>query len=120
MLAIKSLVSREQLLPTVVFDEIDSGISGDIAGKVGKILKEMSEHHQLIVISHLPQIAARADYHFKVYKSTDAEKTFTLMKPLDDEERVDEIAKLLSDEKVSQAAMETARELLKPLMDSQL
>lgn len=113
MLAIKSLISREQLLPTVIFDEIDAGVSGDIAGKVGNILKIMSKHHQLIVITHLPQIAAKADHHLKVYKMTDETQTYTQMKSLDEDGRVDEIAKLLSDEKVSSAARETARELLK-------
>jgi DNA repair protein RecN (Recombination protein N) len=112
MLAVKSLISREQLLPTVIFDEIDSGVSGDIAGKVGKILKSMSAHHQLIAISHLPQIAAKANHHLKVYKVSDEVQTFTRMRKLDEKDRVDEIAKLLSDEKVSVAAMETARELL--------
>ncbi len=112
MLAIKSLITREQFLPTVIFDEIDSGVSGEIAGKVGNILKEMSQRHQLIVISHLPQIAAKADNHFKVYKKSDETQTYTLLKKLDDNDRVDEIAKLLSDEKVSRAAMDTARELL--------
>jgi DNA repair protein RecN (Recombination protein N) len=112
MLAIKSLITKKQLLPTVIFDEIDAGVSGEVAGKVGNILKKMSNHHQLIVISHLPQIAAKADSHFKVYKTSDDTQTFTLLKKLNDNDRVDEIAKLLSDEKVSLAAKETARELL--------
>lgn len=112
MLAVKSLITKEQLLPTVVFDEIDAGVSGEVAAKVGNILKKMSQHHQLIVISHLPQIAAKADHHFKVFKEAGDEFTYTMISQLDDEGRVDEIAKLLSDEKISTAAMDTARELL--------
>ncbi len=112
MLAIKSLITKEKILPTVIFDEIDAGVSGDIAAKVGKIMKKMAHHHQLIAISHLPQIAAKADHHFKVYKKEGDETTFTMIRRLDDDGRVDEIAKLLSDEKVSSSAMSTARELL--------
>ena len=112
MLAIKSLITKEQLLPTVVFDEIDSGVSGDIAGKVGNILKTMAGHHQLIVISHLPQIAAKADHHFMVYKELTDGKTFTQIRQLEKQERVEEIAKILSDENISEAAISTAKELL--------
>jgi len=112
MLAIKSLITKEQLLPTVVFDEIDSGVSGDIAGKVGNILKAMSGYHQLIVISHLPQIAAKADHHYKVYKEILNDRTFTQIRQLEKQERVEEIAKILSDERITEAAMRTAKELL--------
>ncbi len=112
MLAIKSQITKEKLLPTVVFDEIDSGVSGEIAGKVGNIINEMSKHHQIIAITHLPQIAAKADEHFKVYKLVVNEKTITNIELLNEQTRVEEIAKLLSDEKVSGAALETARELL--------
>ncbi len=113
MLAIKSLVTREQLLPTVVFDEIDAGVSGEIAGKVGNIIKSMSSHHQIIAITHLPQIAAKSDEHFKVFKKLENRKTKTHISILDETARIEEIAKLLSDEKVTDAAMDTARELLK-------
>jgi DNA repair protein RecN (Recombination protein N) len=113
MLAIKSLITREKLLPTVVFDEIDSGVSGTIAARVAAILKEMSLHHQLVVISHLPQIAAKADHHFVVFKTESDDSAYTMISKLDDEGRVEEIAKLLSDEKVTGSALSTARELLK-------
>lgn len=113
MLAVKSLVTKEQLLPTVIFDEIDSGVSGDIASKVGTIMLSMSRHHQLIAISHLPQIAAKANHHYRVYKQTERDKTYTFIQQLGDEDRVEEIAKLLSDETISIAAMDTAKELLK-------
>ncbi len=113
MLAIKSLVTREQLLPTVVFDEIDAGVSGEIAGKVGNIIKSMSYHHQIIAITHLPQIAAKCDEHFKVFKKLENRTTKTHILLLDQKARIEEIAKLLSDEKVTDSAMDTARELLK-------
>jgi len=112
MLAIKSLITRKQLLPTVIFDEIDAGVSGDIAGKVGNIIKGMSLRHQVLAITHLPQIAAKADHHYKVYKETLGETTQTKIARLDDEGRVEEIAGMLSDEKVSKAAVDTAKELL--------
>jgi DNA repair protein RecN (Recombination protein N) len=113
MLAIKSLITENSLLPTVIFDEIDSGISGDIAGKAGNIMKKMSKHHQLLVITHLPQIAAKADEHFKVYKKTDEDITKTNIKILNYKERIDEIAVMLSDENISNAAKNAAKELLK-------
>lgn len=113
MLAIKSQITTHQLLPTVVFDEIDSGVSGEIAGKVGNIINEMAKHHQVIAITHLPQIAAKSDQHFKVFKSDDSGNINTQIIPLDKNGRVEEIAKLLSDEKVSDAAISTAKELLK-------
>ena len=113
MLAIKSLINEKSILPTVVFDEIDSGVSGDIAGKVGNIMKEMSNNHQLIVISHLPQIASKADAHYKVYKEATSDSTQTNIVLLDDNQRVDEIATMLSDEKVTTVAREAAKELLK-------
>ena len=112
MLAIKSLINEKSFLPTVVFDEIDSGVSGDIAGKVGNILKEMSLNHQLIAITHLPQIASKADYHYKVYKEMTGSTTQTNIILLDDNQRVEEIAVMLSDETVSDIARDAAKELL--------
>ncbi len=112
MLAVKSLITSRNLLPTIVFDEIDSGVSGDIAGKVGKLLRQMSDNHQLIAISHLPQIAAKADSHYFVFKENQNGKTSSKISLLKPEERVEEIAKMLSDEKVSRAARETARGLM--------
>jgi len=112
MLAIKSLINEKSLLPTVIFDEIDSGVSGDIAGKVVNILKEMSLHHQLIAITHLPQIASKADYNYKVYKEMTGSTTKTNIILLDDNQRVEEIAVMLSDETVSNIARDAAKELL--------
>jgi len=112
MLAIKSLINEKSFLPTVVFDEIDSGVSGDIAGKVGNIMREMALNHQLIAITHLPQIASKADYHYKVYKEMTGSTTKTNITLLDNNHRVEEIAVMLSDETVSDIARDAAKELL--------
>ena len=113
MLAIKSIVSKQNLLPTVIFDEIDNGVSGDIAGKVGLIMKKMSNDMQLIAITHLPQIAAKADIHYFVSKQSDEKITRSLIKQLNANEKVEEIAKMLSNEKVTVSALENARELMR-------
>ncbi|MBN2616301.1 MAG: DNA repair protein RecN [Bacteroidales bacterium] len=113
MLALKSLVHQVKILPTIIFDEIDAGVSGDIAGKVGNILKNMSEHLQVLTITHLPQIAAKADNHLMVYKSDEKGRTTSRIEHLDDENRLESIARMLSDEKITDAAMQAASELLK-------
>jgi len=112
MLAIKTLITDARSLPTIVFDEIDSGISGEIAVKMGQILEQMSKTVQVLNITHLPQIAARGKHHYKVFKFDENEHTFTSIRKLSDEERVDEIAQMLSGENYSQTAMKTAKELL--------
>ena len=112
MLAIKSLISQRKLLPTLIFDEIDTGVSGDIAGKVGNIMRRMSNSLQLIAITHLPQIAGMSDNHYLVFKEHDNGSTTTSIRKLTKDERITEIAKMLSNEKVTDAALATARELL--------
>jgi DNA repair protein RecN (Recombination protein N) len=112
MLALKSMITRKNLLPTVILDEIDMGVSGEIASRVGGLLKEMSDHMQLIAITHLPQIAGKAGQHFKVFKEYHEDQTETLVQKLSDDERVEEIAAMMSNETISMAAKETARELL--------
>lgn len=112
MLCIKSMLSESSGLPTIIFDEIDTGVSGDIADKVGNIIKEMSKGMQVVNITHLPQIAAKGDYHYLVYKDEMAETTETGILLLTQEKRLEEIAKMLSGKDVSQAAMENARVLL--------
>lgn len=112
MLAIKSMISEKTLIPTVIFDEIDTGVSGETAGRVGAIMKKMSEGMQLIAISHLPQIAALADNHLKVTKESKNENTFTTLFYLSQEDRINEIARLLSSEKITDAARLAAKELL--------
>jgi DNA repair protein RecN (Recombination protein N) len=113
MLAIKSVVAQSSLLPTIVFDEIDTGISGETADKTGNILKEISKNIQVITITHQAQIAAKGDTHLFVYKETSENSTKSLIRKLIANERIDEIAKMLSGEKVSKAALENAKQLLK-------
>lgn len=113
MLSIKSIISQRSLLPTIVFDEIDMGVSGEIAGKMGDILDEISRKMQVLAITHLPQIAGKAKHHFKVFKETDNNTTRSRIRKLSNEERVKEIAKILSGNEVSEAAIKTAEELLK-------
>lgn len=112
MLAIKSLINQRNVLPTVIFDEIDAGVSGEIAGKVGNILKDMSEKHQVLVITHLPQIASKAQYHYNVYKIEDANSTITKIELLDADGRVGAIAKMLTDDKVTETTIKAAQELI--------
>lgn len=113
MLAVKSMISSANLLPTIIFDEIDNGISGDIASKVGNILNKMSEKMQVIVITHLPQIAGRSSEHFKVFKYTEKDKTYSSIEKLNESERIDELALMISGNSELEAARETARELLR-------
>jgi DNA repair protein RecN (Recombination protein N) len=112
MLSIKNLLRKSKSLPTVIFDEIDSGVSGEIALKMGNIIKSFSETTQIINITHLPQIAAKGDAHFLVYKYEQAGKTFTSVKLLDQSERVEELAKMVGGENFSEATLKTAEELL--------
>jgi DNA repair protein RecN (Recombination protein N) len=112
MLSIKSLVAKSVQLPTLIFDEIDSGISGEAAKQVGVILKSLSEEHQVISITHQPQIAAKANTHFFVYKENKGGKIITSIKILNKEERVSEIATMLSGKKPTAAAFENAKEMM--------
>jgi DNA repair protein RecN (Recombination protein N) len=113
MLAIKTLITDARSLPTIVFDEIDTGVSGEVAVKMGQILEQMSKTVQVLNITHLPQIAAKGNNHYKVYKFDLNDQTFTSIKKLSDQERVEEIAQMLSGENFSITAMETAKELLR-------
>lgn len=112
MLALKSLAAQYNALPTLIFDEIDSGVSGEIGNKVGKQLEKLAIHHQVIVITHLPQIAAKKGTHFFVYKDAQKEQTFSRIKKLNQHERVLEIAKMLAGEKVTEAALKNAQAIL--------
>ncbi|MCD4773156.1 MAG: DNA repair protein RecN [Bacteroidales bacterium] len=112
MLSIKSLISQKNLLPTIIFDEIDSGVSGNIANKVGKILKKISGSMQVIAITHLPQIAGMGDSHYLVFKETDTEIAESRIKLISESERINEIAKMLSGSIVSEIALQNAKELL--------
>lgn len=112
MLCIKSLVAKKLQLPTLIFDEIDTGISGEAAKQVGVIMKELSLGHQLISITHQPQIAAKANAHYFVYKSINGDKINTAIRLLNNEERIVTIAQMLSGEKPTAAALENAREMV--------
>ncbi len=112
MLAIKSLLTRTMDLPTIFFDEIDAGVSGEIAHKMGNMIREMAEHMQVINITHLPQIAAKGQHHYLVYKKDTKEATHTYIRLLTPEERITEIAKMISGEEVTSASYQNARELL--------
>lgn len=112
MLALKSIMARSVTVPTIIFDEIDAGVSGEIAFKMGNLIQQMAEHLQVINITHLPQIAAKGHTHFLVYKKDQKLETNTYIKVLKPEERIAEIAKMLSGDKVTDASLENARELL--------
>jgi len=113
MLSIKALISKSKALPTIIFDEIDAGVSGEIAERMGIILKEISIDMQVINITHLPQIAAKGDHHFLVYKQDSESETTTRLKLLSKSERIEELAKMLSGENITSAAILNAEELLK-------
>ena len=112
MLCIKYMLADKTALPTIVFDEIDTGISGEIAVKVGRMMQQMAKKHQLIAISHLPQMAAAGDTHYFVYKEDHADRTVSCIRPLNLEERIQEIAQMISGAKPSLHATQSARELL--------
>lgn len=115
MLSLKAMISGAVKLPTIIFDEIDTGVSGKMAEKMADIMKEMGEaNRQVISITHLPQIAAKGSFHYKVEKHDTESGTTSLMRRLNDEERVQEIAQMLSGENITDAALTNARELLKP------
>ena len=112
MLSIKSLVAKKLELPTLIFDEIDTGISGEAARQVGIIMKDLAGGHQLIAITHQPQIAARASAHFFVVKEIKGDRILTSIRLLNNDERITAIAKMLGGEKPTNAALENAREMV--------
>ncbi|MBQ2097748.1 MAG: DNA repair protein RecN [Bacteroidales bacterium] len=112
MLSLKYILSRSSKLPTIIFDEIDTGISGDIAGKMGAMFRRMAEHMQVICITHLPQVAAKGNHHLKVYKHEADGAIRSDIKPLTADDRIREIAAMLSGEKITDAALQNARELI--------
>lgn len=113
MLALLKLISESRNMPTILFDEIDAGVSGDVAQKIGQLLKNMGAKTQLLVISHLPQVASKAKQHFMVHKEIIENKTSTTVDLLNEDERIREIARLMSGENVTKSAMETAKSLMK-------
>jgi DNA repair protein RecN (Recombination protein N) len=112
MLALQKMVSEKRELPTILFDEIDTGVSGDVAQKIGHLLNKMGETVQLIAISHLPQVAAKAERHLVVSKKIENQEMKTRVYSINEEERVHEIARLLSGEQISDAALSNAKNLM--------
>jgi DNA repair protein RecN (Recombination protein N) len=111
-LCVKSIIASSMTLPTLIFDEIDAGVSGDVAKKMGDLLASLSQQHQLICITHSPQVASKAQSHFFVYKDHEGSKTLTKIKNLSENEKIHEIAVMLSSDPPSPAAVEAAKELL--------
>lgn len=112
MLSIKQILSENSNLPTIIFDEIDTGVSGEISNKIAQIMQKMSVNMQVITITHLPQIAAKGNHHYKVFKSDDNQTTQTQLKKLSDDERIAEIAEMLSGKNISDTALTHAKQLL--------
>jgi DNA repair protein RecN (Recombination protein N) len=112
MLSIKAILSRFKTLPTIIFDEIDTGVSGEVSYKIGDVMHQMSQYMQVITISHLPQVAAKGAHHFKVYKETINQSTYTQLKKLKPDDRILEIAQMLGGEEISETAILHAKELL--------
>lgn len=112
LLAVKAVLARYKKLPTIIFDEIDTGVSGEIALQMAEILEQMSSKMQLISITHLPQIAAKGEHHFKVYKEEQENTTRTQIKPLTEEERIFEIAQMIGGKNITTTTLANAKELL--------
>lgn len=112
MLCFKALLAEKQALPTIIFDEIDTGVSGEVANNIAYIMQQMGTHMQVLAITHLPQIAAKGNTHYKVYKKDTEERTETFIKQLTPDERIREIAQMLSGASITEAALENARMLL--------
>ncbi|MDX1641352.1 MAG: DNA repair protein RecN [Balneolaceae bacterium] len=112
MLSLKSILAREQKLPVMIFDEIDTGISGEISEKVGRVMRRLSEMCQIVAITHQPQIASQAHKHYKVQKVEEGERTVTKILPLSDEDHIREVASLMSGEQITESALTSARELI--------
>ena len=113
MLSIKSAVSDYNYIPTLIFDEIDTGVSGEVAAKIGGIMRQMGDALQLISITHLPQVASQAEHHYFIYKDNEGERTQSHIRLLDSAERIGEIAKMLSNDKITPEALKAAEVLLK-------
>lgn len=112
MLCIKSVIAQSMSLPTIIFDEVDTGVSGEIAHKIGDMMGDIAHHIQVVAITHLPQVAAHSNSHLRVFKNDTATQTVTSVERLNDEEHVTEIARMLSGSEVNQAALDNARALI--------
>ena len=114
MLALKSILNKQDTIPVMIFDEVDTGIGGRVAEKIGDKLKKVAENKQVFCITHLPQIAGKASTHFRVEKQTEGKRTRSGIRQLDFEERVEELARMSSGEKITKASLQHARELIQP------
>ena len=117
MLAIKKITASRFSLPTIVFDEIDTGVSGSIADRMGEMMMEMGTLMQILTITHLPQVAAKGERHFKVYKEDRGEKTVSDVMLLSESQREEEIGRMLAGEEINEAALTNARSLLGKLKE---
>ncbi|MDY7395489.1 DNA repair protein RecN [Aureibaculum sp. 2210JD6-5] len=112
MLAVKAILCNYSSLPTIIFDEIDTGVSGEVSNRIANVMAKMSEKMQVIAITHLPQIAAKGKHHFKVYKTNKDKQTFTNIKQLSNQERIQELAEMLSGKDIAETAVVHAKQLL--------
>jgi DNA repair protein RecN (Recombination protein N) len=112
MLAVKSILSHYTELPSIIFDEIDTGVSGEVSNKIAAVMNNMSKNMQVITITHLPQIAAKGEQHYKVYKVTDKNEIHSGIRLLNSEERIEEIAEMLGGLPVTASALAHAKQLL--------
>lgn len=113
MLCIKAIIARHMRLPSIIFDEVDTGVSGDVANMIGEMMYGIAQTIQVIAITHLPQVAAHGDHHLRVFKADNANETLTHVEPLNDEEHIMEIARMLSGKNLNQAAIDNAKSLIK-------
>jgi DNA repair protein RecN (Recombination protein N) len=113
MLCIKTIIARHMQLPSIIFDEVDTGVSGDVANMIGEMMADIARAIQVIAITHLPQVAANGDHHLRVYKTDNERETLTHVEQLSDQEHVMEIARMLSGKDLNQAAIENAKSLIK-------
>ena len=113
MLCIKAIIASHMRLPSIIFDEVDTGVSGDVANMIGEMMSDIAATIQVIAITHLPQVAAHGDHHLRVYKADNANETLTHVEPLDAQEHIMEIARMLSGKDLNQAAIDNAKSLIK-------
>jgi ATPase involved in DNA repair len=113
MLSIKSAVSDYNYIPTLIFDEIDTGVSGEVAARIGAIMQQMGHSLQLISITHLPQVASQAEHHYFIYKDSEGERAQSHIRLLNQDERLQEIAKMLSNDKITPEALRAAEVLIR-------
>ena len=112
MLSLKSLLSEVKKMPTIILDEVDTGISGEVAARMGEVMAAMGKRMQVVAITHLPQIASKGESHYKVYKEEDGDRVVSHIVKLSADERVSEIAQMLSGLNPSEAAIQNAKDLL--------